>query len=147
MSKVNPDKYGNAKPKITQDDLADGDFAVVTIAGFGEQTFEDGKEKKLTPYLLTEEFGDKVLWLNRTQTRTLIDRLGDDSDKWTGKRVPIVKHTASFGTSTFKKVIVPDVEEWDDLLAMAAEESGSKPKKPRKLAGSAKPPVKKKRGK
>jgi hypothetical protein len=135
MSKVDDSRYSKARPKITQEDLADGDFTVVTIVKFDEAPgTDDAGQKRLTPFILTEEFGDKVLWLNRTQVRHLVDRLGDESDRWVGKRVPIVKHTATFGTDSFKKVVVPDTEEWDDLLAMASSESGEAVKKPRRMA-------------
>jgi hypothetical protein len=141
--KADKKKYSKARPKIEQSDLAGGDFTVVTVTKFEEIAVEYDKDKRLVPALTTEEFGDKVLWLNATQVGYLIDRLGNETDRWAGKRVPVVKSTAQFGSDRFEKVTVAIPEEWDDLLAMAGSD-GVPAKRRRAAAAPARP---KKRGK
>lgn len=114
--KIKKERYGNAKPKIEQDDIEGGDYAVLTIASVEEQkvTADDGERTSLV--LTTEELGDKVHWLNQTQIGYLIEKLGDDSEDWVGQRVPFVKTTSTMGSRSFKKVWIAAPGEWDDLL-------------------------------
>ena len=120
MGKVDRSRYGNARPKLTTDDLEGGDFLVLTIANFGEATISNEEGTKVTPYLEFRETGDKVHWLNQTQIGYLIDGFGsDESEDWQGHPVPVEKHTAVFrGTSTVKLWVSPP-ERWAELFKAA----------------------------
>lgn len=124
MGKVNQDRYGKSTPKLVPDDI-DGDCVVLTIANFGEETFNDEGVTRITPYIDFEETGDKVLWLNKTQVGYLIERLGDESDRWKGAPVPIGRHDSQYNGKTHKKLWVMPPERWDDVLA----EAGKGPKR------------------
>jgi len=125
---VDPNKFSKARPKVEPDDIEDGDYTVATVAKYDEIAQEFQGEHRITPALTFREFGDKVLWLNKTQMQYLVERLGNDADKWIGKRVPLVKVVKQFGDEKHHKVYVATPEEWDDLLA-AAEPAPAKSSK------------------
>ena len=120
--KVNADKYGKSRPKVTVDDLEGGGVIVLVVASFGEETFSDEETgtSKVTPYLTFEETGEKVHWLNKTQVRYLIDRMGEETDRWTGKPVPLERHTPEFkGKRQAEKLWVSPPESWDEIFRKA----------------------------
>lgn len=122
--KVRQEKYGNRSPKLTPDDL-DGDFAVLTIAAFAEETFTDEEGERVTPCLEFQEMGDKRLWVNGTQVGYLVERLGDETDAWKGQQVPVEKHVSVFRGKRYNKLWIAAPEEWDTMLAQA----GVKPRR------------------
>lgn len=126
---VDPNKFSKARPKIEVGDIEEGDFAVATVAKYDEVAQDFQGERRITPALTFREFGDKVLWLNKTQMQYLVERLGNDADKWTGKRVPLVKKRVMFGDEAHEKVYVATPEEWDDLLTAAEPAPVRKPTK------------------
>lgn len=116
--KASDPKYGGAsRPKIEQDDIEDGDAVVVTIEDVEEEKVKGDRGDKVLLVLITREFGDKVHRLNTTQRDYLIEKLGDETDRWIGKRVPLVKQTVEFQKKKYPTVYVAAPEEWDDLLA------------------------------
>lgn len=120
--KIQSDVYGSSRPKITQDDIEDGDVGIFTIAEFDDQEVDDPETesgKRMAAFLTFEETGDKRLWLNKTQIDTLIERLGDDADKWAGQRIPLEKVTTTFKGQKYAKVAVCPAAEWDDYLKPA----------------------------
>lgn len=117
--KVQKSKYGNAKPKIEQDDLEGGDAAVFTIAAVEEQKVKDDDGERISLTLITEELGDKLQWLNQTQIGYLLDKLGDETEDWIGKQVPLVKTTTHYAGKPFKKVWVAAPAEWDGIFEQA----------------------------
>lgn len=121
MGKVNLDRYSKKRPKVEESDLQGGNFIVAQIVHFEDIPVDQDGEKKLVPSLRFQEFGDKVLWLNKTQMGYLVERLGDETDRWTGKMVPLVVATVNYGDERFRKVQVAAPEEWDDLLTAAAK--------------------------
>lgn len=122
MGKVDPTRLGRSAPKVTQDDLEE-DVAVVTIASYEEGELDDAdapEGKRATAFLTFKELGDKRLYLNVTQAKVLVERLGESSDKWIGQQVPIEKVTSRFGTKKYEKVsVVTDPEEWEDYVEPA----------------------------
>ena len=135
MGKVDPGKYGTSRPKITQEDLADGDFILLTIANFDEATIKDEEGTRVTAYLEFSETGDKVLWLNKTQLTYLIEGLGsDNSDDWKGKQISVEKITAKYNNRSFPKVAVAAPERWDEYFDAAGVGGKGKRRAPR--AGS-----------
>jgi hypothetical protein len=119
--KVDPSQFGSSAPKLTQEDLEE-DAAILTIEKYEEvkvddDNAEDGKRQSAT--LTFRETGDKVLWLNKGQVETLVEQLGDDADAWTGQKIPVEKHTATFGSKKYPKVRVMPTEEWDKAFKEA----------------------------
>jgi hypothetical protein len=140
--KVQTSKYGNARPKIEQEDLEGGDAAVFTIAAVEEQKVTGDDGERLSLVLLTEELGDKVLWLNVTQIGYLIAKLGDESDRWVGQKVPLEKTITHYAGKPFKKVWVAAPESWDQIF----EDAGVSEKKPRRRSVAVASKKKAKRG-
>jgi hypothetical protein len=113
-----PNSLGGARPKVTPDDL-EADVAVLTVAGFEEFDVDDPESatgKRHTAVLTFQETGDKVLYLNKTQGESLVERLGKDPNAWTGQKVPVEKITTQYRGQKFPKVAVVPAEEWDDYL-------------------------------
>lgn len=116
--KVDPETLGSAAPKLLPEDLEEK-VAVLTIASYDEDEIEDDEKeggKRKTAYLTFEETGDKRIYLNVGQAKTLVAKLGPDADKWIGQKVPVERHVAKFGNKSFPKVVVVAAEEWDDYL-------------------------------
>lgn len=106
------DKYGKERPKFTQDDIEEGDVAIVTAASFEELVF-DGRPSAIMTF---EESGDKALWLSKTDLKSLVERLGDVPSKWSGKRVVVEKVKREYKGQTYNKVGIAPADEWDTYL-------------------------------
>lgn len=118
MTKINLSDYSSGRPKLTPEDL-DGDTAILTVEStesvtVGEESSPKDQQEKLL--LLFEEFEDRPLWLNVTQIRTLVDRLGDDDENWKGEKVPVESHVALYRGQEYPKVRVVPTERWDAAL-------------------------------
>lgn len=127
--KIKSDAYGSSRPKVTQDDIEDGDVAIFTIVEFDDQEVDDAEAesgKRMAAFLTFEETGDKRLWLNKTQIDTLIEKLGDDVEKWAGQRVPLEKVETTFRGQKYQKVAVCPADEWDEYLKPARSRKGRK---------------------
>lgn len=116
MGKIDSSRFGSAAPKLTPDDIEDA--AILTIANFEEMDVPDDKSNdpqavRHSANLSFEETGEKVLWLNKGQIETLIEQLGDDTDKWIGMKIPVKATVATFRNQKFPKVVVMASEEWD----------------------------------
>jgi hypothetical protein len=121
--KVQKEKYGNAKPKIEQDDIEGGDAGVFTIAAVEEQKVSGDDGERISLVIITEELGDKLHWLNVTQIGYLIARLGDNTEDWIGEKFPLVKTTTHYAGKPFKKVWVAADAEWDEIFEAAGVSS------------------------
>ena len=123
MGKVNQARYGDFRPKLRIEDLDGGNFIILTVAEFGEETLEGAEGKKLTPFLAFEET-DKVFWINGTQVGYLIEGMkSDDSDDWRGQKVPIVKKEVEYRGKVFEKLWIAEPSTWAKLM------NGTKPVK------------------
>lgn len=127
-NKVDLDKYGSKRPKLTPEDL-EGDAAVLTVAGFEQFMVKDDVGERPTAILVFEETGDKALFLNKTMLSALVERLGNDGDKYIGEKVPIEARKVTYQGKTTTKLYVMAAEEWDH----AFEEAGliKRSKKPK----------------
>ena len=128
MGRINPEEFGGSTPKLTPDDL-EGDYAILVLSGFEKVNVPDEEQEggsRTSATITFEETEDKVVWLNRGQIETLCAQLGEDSDDWTGKQVPVEKYTAKFRGKEYPKVRVMPAEEWD----RAFKEAGIKRKHP-----------------
>jgi len=135
--KASDERYGGqARPKITQADIEGGEAVVVTISDVEEEKVKGDDGDKILLVLLTEEYGDKVHRLNKTQRDYLIEQLGDETDEWIGKKVPLVKTRQEFGTpgrkgyKEFDTVWVAAPDEWKAIFK--AWESGGSAKRTRR---------------
>ncbi len=131
MGRISADDFGSSTPKLTPDDL-EADVAILTVADFetvdvDDDNAEGGKRKSAT--LTFEETEDRVLWLNKGMIEALIERLGDNTDKWKGQKVPVEKYTARFRGKSYPKVRVMMAEEWDDVLAPKARRTAKRGKR------------------
>lgn len=119
--KVDPSKFGSSAPKLTPEDLEE-DVAFVTIEKYEEVMVDDDEAeggKRQSATLRFKETGEKVIWLNKGMVETLVEQLGDDPDAWAGQKIPVEKHTATFGNKKFPKVRVVPSEDWDKLFKEA----------------------------
>lgn len=74
--------------------LAPDERKVVTIRNARDHRFERSNETR--PILEFEEIEQK-LSLNNTRLLKLIELLGDDPDKWAGKRITLYQTEVNFG--------------------------------------------------
>lgn len=118
--KASDDKYkSSGRPKIVQDDIEDGDAVVVTVSDVEEEKVKGDKGDKILLTLTTEEFGDKVHRLNKTQIGYMIERLGDETDNWIGEKVPLVKTKQEYQGKAVATVWVAPPELWGTIFKAA----------------------------
>lgn len=129
MAKVDTSKFGSSAPKLMPEDLEE-DVAILTIAKYEEVMVDDDEAeggKRQSATLKFNETGEKVVWLNKGMVEALVEQLGDDSDKWVGQKIPVERHTATFGNKKFPKVRVVPAEEWDKLFKEAGVRRSPRP--------------------
>jgi hypothetical protein len=118
MSRVNPDAFGTARPKIEPGDLEE-DVAVLEIAEYSEMEVDDPNTesgKRMSACLTFQETGEKVVWLNKTAMTALVHYYGDDSDGWVGQPCPVEKvQGVAFGKSYHKVAVVP-MDAWPEYV-------------------------------
>ena len=118
MAKVNKSQFTSKHPKLEQDDL-EKDAAVLTIESADVITVEDDEQEsgeRTSIVLSFKETEDKVMWPNPSEIGVLIDKLGDDTDKWVGKQVPVEKVTRKFKGRSYPKIGIVEADEWDGYL-------------------------------
>ena len=121
MAKVDPSKVGRETARITQDDLEE-DVAILTIRKYEEKEFTDAQGKQTRASLFFEETGELPLRVNKTQAGYLVEGLGDESNDWIGKQVPVEKTEAEFpmGSGKMHPVVwVCAPEQWARIFAEA----------------------------
>lgn len=121
MAKINASDFGPARGKITPNDL-EADIALLTISSaevidVPDEEAESGVRRSLC--LNFEETGDKALWPNKSNIETLAALLGDETDGWLGKVVPVEKAHVPFRGQTYYKVRIMDASEWEDVFKEA----------------------------
>jgi len=118
----NTEQYGSKSTKLAPEHL-EGDVAILTIATVEQTEVEDEAAeggKRPTILLTFEETGeDRVLWLNRGMIESLVERLGDETDGWTGQKIPVEKYTARYRGKSYDKVGVSPAASWDEIGAEA----------------------------
>lgn len=121
MTKINAGDFGPARGKITPSDL-EADIALLTIASaeiidVRDDEAESGSRRSLC--LNFEETGDKALWPNKSNIDTLTLMLGDETDGWLGKVIPVEKANVPYRGQTYYKVRIMDAEEWAEVFKEA----------------------------
>jgi len=139
MGQVDLSRFGGIRgTKLTPEDLT-GDIVIVTIKEYGEQR-NKGQGRTLSPVLRYEEAPEKLHYLNREMMERLVARLGDNTDRWIGKRVPIHAEDVDFEGKNFNKVYVMPPSEWDaafkesDDAAAAEDTARARPSRSRGTA-------------
>lgn len=139
MGKVDLSRFGGIRgTKLTPEELT-GDIVIVTIKEYGEQK-NTGEGRKLSPVLRYEESPEKLHYLNREQMERLVAKLGDDTERWIGKRIPIHAEDVEYEGKTFSKVYVMPPEEWEaafkEAASVATAEDESRSTSRRRPAGA-----------
>lgn len=118
MTRVDPDKHGTAKPKLEQDDLKE-DVAVLEITEYSEMEVDDPNAdsgKRMSAYLVFQETGEKVVWLNKTSLTALVHYYGDESNDWIGQPCPVEKVEGTAFGKAYAKVAVVPVDAWPEYV-------------------------------
>lgn len=111
---VDPDRLGTARPKIEPETL-EGTSAVLTIVSYHEDEIEDPSAdggKRPSAYLLCEETGDLVLWLNKTMLLAICHHYGKDEKQWIGQPIPVEEQRGTAFNEPYHKVGVVPVDAW-----------------------------------
>lgn len=127
--KINKGDFSGKRPKLEQDHLED-DVAILTVASAEVVTVpETATEAERKSVVLSfEETGELVFWPTNKEVGQLIDRLGDDTDSWVGRKVPIEKVTRTYMGKSFAKVGVVGDDEWDVYMKPAKAAKGARRK-------------------
>ena len=121
MAKLNPNNYNPVRPKLTPE-MLEGTAAILTITNAEEIDIIDpnrsgGFRKALAVNF--EETGEATMWPNATMSQTLIQMLGEDTDEWIGKAVPVESRHVRWGGETHHKVCIIEAREWKDAFKEA----------------------------
>ena len=111
--RLNADDYRGSKA-LKPETIAPADAAVITITDVDEVELEDR-----TPIVLhSAEYPEYGFWLNKSGTRTMIEKCGDTPGRWIGQRVPLVVVRVNNPTTkqAQKSLQVAPPAEWDEIL-------------------------------
>lgn len=90
---------------LKPDDIGNevGDMATLIIAGPGESTEAefDGVSKERLELPITIEGEEKLFSLSPTNENVLIDKFGEETEKWNGKEIKVVLNRSNVGKSGF----------------------------------------------
>lgn len=121
---LDPDDFRGSKA-LKPEHIAPADTAVVTVADVDQVDLDDR-----SPIVLhSHEYPDLSIWLNKTGTRTLIEKLGAKPAQWIGERVPlvVVRVNNPQTKQSQKSLQVAPPGEWADIFA-AFKRQGAKGK-------------------
>ncbi len=116
--KVDKSKHGAAggiKPKLKPSDTGNAQVVVVTVRDAGLRDGEYGEQYSFH----LDEYPERMWFLNRHGVDNICAALGDDTEKWEGKLVPLVLVTQENPSDNRRQVEVyqvADPERWASLL-------------------------------
>ena len=119
MGKVNPKDYVQRSDAITAEDIEEAAILTITEFADGDRKDADGK----WALLKFEETENKILFLTDAALDTLVERYGDETDDWTGKKVPVERYATKAG----EKVRIMATEEWDRAFKEAGVRVAARP--------------------
>lgn len=128
MGRITPREFGAARPKLVPEDLTSTP-CLLTVESVERVEVPDEQAITGTRPALTVTFTEhpeRPLWLNVSQIETLVQRLGDNDERWVGATVPVEAHVAEYRGQRFPKVRVVPEDRWDAVLG--AGRSGGRPK-------------------
>lgn len=115
MAIINRNTFGgDRKPALKPDHVA-GDATVVTIRRADAPKVGGGTRVVLE----FDEYPDHAFWLNQTKLDYVMSKLGNDTDKWIGQRVPLEKimvNNPQSGEDTECLYVAPP-QEWDSMFS------------------------------
>jgi hypothetical protein len=116
MAKINPKEFGGkGAPAITPEDIGGKKAAILTVEKVN--AFTVGQERRMS--LHVEEFADKVLYLNVTSIKRLIEQYGDDDEGWVSQAIVVMPVTAedpNTGQPT-QKLWIADADTWASVMS------------------------------
>jgi len=125
--KISEQERTAGKPQLTPERVGGAEVFVGTVKGVAKQY---SKQKGDDQYVVEfEEVDDAVFRLNVTNLNLLCDELGDDTDKWIGQKVPLVKTRETVRNkpgTTFVVYQVAPRADWRELLGDAPRRKGKR---------------------
>lgn len=129
---IDPTALGG-RPALKPETIAPADAVVITVADVDRFDVDDpdsetGKRQVMT--LHSDEYPDKSFFLNKTGTKTLIEKIGDKPSDWIGEKVPLVVVRVNNPRSggAVKTIQVAPPAEWNDIVKQFAGRSRAKAK-------------------
>lgn len=105
------------RPQLTPERVGGAEVFIGTVKAVTKQP---SQLKKSDQYVIEfEEVDDAIYRLNVTGLNTVCEQLGDDTDKWVGDRVPLVKTRETLRNEPGRFFIVYQVApagDWSELL-------------------------------
>lgn len=118
---LDPDDFGGA-PALKPETIRPHTATVITVTEVDMVELDDpdstsGKRKAIVVH--SEEYPEHRFWLNKSGTRTCIDKLGDVPNKWIGDRLPlvVVRVNNPKSHSSQQSLQVAPAGEWDEMFA------------------------------
>lgn len=114
--RVSQEERTAGRPQLTPERVGGAQVFVGTVKSV---TKAFSKQKDDDQYILEfKEVDDAIYRLNVTNLNLLCERFGDDTDKWIGEQVPLVKTTETLRNSSKSFVVyqVAPLEDWKELL-------------------------------
>lgn len=122
VQKVNPADFGGGqtRPLLTVEVLGGADVAVLRPFSLYVGPTTDGRSSICLHVLVDgEEYG---WWLNKRGITNVVEKLGDDADKWPGHDIPAVKVRNPNPKGGFVVKYEPaPADDWDDYVAEHAK--------------------------
>lgn len=117
---VSRGEYTSSRAKLDIDVLGKKNAGVFTISDAEEIELpdEDSDEEDATRMqvvLTFSQFPDEAYYLSRGDTVTLIDLLGENEQKWIGKKIPLVKRSWVYKKKKGVSLRLADVNDWADI--------------------------------
>lgn len=131
------------RSKLTAESLDRLARVVVRVLSAGSFDKPSGRnETRVCYWLSTREPPDYILFLTSGDLREMVERLGDETDDWLGKRVVLELVNRSYQGRPYEKYAVAPATEWDDVLRplkapppsakRTAKKTGRKPRRRKK---------------
>jgi hypothetical protein len=127
---INREDFSQKRPGLKAEMIGAHNRAIFTIQKVEEVEIPDNTTNAPRKALAVtfEEFPDHAYWPNGTSIGHLIDALGNDENKWVGKRVPIEKVKANNPTTgrVQDSLWVAEAKKWDEYLKGAKNGAAQK---------------------
>ncbi len=136
--KVGGGAYGK-REKLTPEALNGAARVAIRILHAG--AFQRNGVGSFTHWISSQTPPDHILFLNGSDLREVVEKLGDETDEWLGKLVVLELVERTYEGRKFPKYAVAPAAEWNDVLrpleappASAKRKAKRSPPKPRKRA-------------
>lgn len=130
---IDPTALGG-RPALRPETIAPADAVVITVTDVDRFDVDDpdaesGKRQVMT--LHCEEYPAESFFLNKTGTKTLIEKIGDKPADWIGEKVPlvVVRVNNPRKGGAVKTLQVAPPAEWNDIVKQFAGRAKARGKK------------------